>query len=174
MPGNPGRPRKVKDRVPRAPRNKARLYKSPSIILLEKAREHLETVYDGLIEEAKAGDPGARQLLLKLTHPRSPPTIIEGFAQFADLPPDERVREIARATAEGRLSLEAAAALSSLARDELEVSILAPIRAAIARIKAGAAIPDVLRDLSAVVALTEKPVEGEEVMNRARVNLDLT
>jgi hypothetical protein len=104
---------------------------------VEAGSPHVREIVESLAERAKDGDTAAAGLLLRHVAPPAPRSVIRRASHLADLPPDVRMREIAKLAAEGQITVEHAQALSAFARQEMETSILAPIRAVLLAIKTG-------------------------------------
>ena len=159
LPGNPGRP---KGGTPRAKRDK--LLKTANEILLDVARDDLPQVISQVVDLAKEGDLKAAGLLLRHMAPVVPNTIVRAGDGLAHLPPDQRVREIAAAVAKGEMPIEHGRELTAMARQELEVSIMGPLRAALAAIKAGEAASKVMAQLASTIdpLMLQPPPEAIE------------
>jgi hypothetical protein len=121
----------------------------------EAGTKHVADIIETLAQAAKDGDVGAASLVLRHVAPPSLRSVIRRAEHLADLPPDLRMREIAALAARGEISVEHATALMSLARAELETSVLQPLRAAIKALRAGEGTDRVLQRL--MLALEELP-----------------
>ena len=145
LPGNPGRP-------PKSTRNRRdQLLKTGAEVLVDTARQDLPEVVAMLVQAAKEGDIKAAGLLLRHMAPVIPTSVVRGGNDLAHLPPDQRVREIAAAVAKGEMPIEHGRELTAMARQELEVSIMGPLRAALAAIKAGEAASKVMAQLASSI-----------------------
>ena len=151
-----GRPPGLKEKGPRKARV-VNLLERQAILLTAaetvaaKALPQLEGVVAKLVERALEGDVSAANTLLRYSVVPVSRTIIRGMEGIAHLPPDQRIQAIATAVTAGQISTEDGAALTALARAEIESRVLMPLRAAVLALKAGKSAGEVLAQLSEVL-----------------------
>ncbi len=105
-----------------------------------------------LLQQAAEGDVAAANAVLKYIPPAKAESVVDNAHDLAQLPPDVRIREINARAAEGSLSLEQAKALTELARQEIEMSIIAPLKANLLMLKTGEKnIAEVLTHLAGLI-----------------------
>lgn len=131
--GNPGRPKGAPDAKvrPRKGYNDAlsvetRKQIGTSVMVLAKsASENLPAVLAYLAEEAKT-NPRAAADYVKLVSPGAPK--VAYAPEVAHLKPEDRIPAINALAANGKLDLEAAAALVRMSEAEIKWSVISPIR----------------------------------------------
>ena len=170
LPGNPGRPRGAKMRRTTVVRREARKRLAADAERLATATEavveagepHIREIVSVLAAAAKGGNIQAASLLMKHIAPPMPRSVVRQAEHLADLPPDIRMREIARAAARGEMSVEHAQILTGFAEKELETAILVPLRTAIRALQtgedAGRAMQHLLAALDGLPQLREPPL----------------
>ena len=163
-----GRPKGIKETRPRPPRvlpviERQALVATATEVVAAKAMPLLESVIGKLAEKALEGDVAAANTLLRYSVVPAPKTVVRGLEGIAHLAPDQRIRAIAQAVAAGKVPIEDAAAVTALAKAEIESRILSPLRAAIMALKAGKAAGEVLAQLAEVLDHTVIDVQAESM-----------
>lgn len=161
--GNPGKPRGAKDGPMSNRRRRKILASTGAEIVASAAEPFLKEVTETLARQAVAGDVSAASTLLRHASPAAQRTVVRGAEDLNDLPPDVRLAAIAVKAQGGELSLEAAQALAGLAKAEIEAQVIAPLRAAVAAVKTGQTVAEVMpRLFSALESLPVLSGEMEE------------
>lgn len=160
-----GRPPGIKEVAPRPPRVITVMErKALTLTATETAVAAITPKLDGVIkvvaQKALEGDMQAAGLLLRYGVPIVPKTVARGLEDIAHLPVDQRVAEIARRAAAGEIDLESASVLATLAKNEVEARIIAPVKAALMALKAGEQAAVVLQKLAQ--AVDELPMLHEQ------------
>jgi hypothetical protein len=151
-----GRPKGIKETRPRARvllpiLERQALAATATEMVAAKAMPVLDGVVSKLAEKALDGDVQAANILLRYSVVPVSKTVVRGLEGIAHLPPDQRIQAIAQAVAAGKVPVEDAAAVTALAKAEIEARILAPLRAALMAMKAGKAAGEVLAQLAEVL-----------------------
>lgn len=151
-----GRPIGAKDRVPRSakmltPRERSALAMTASELVQATVAPEIKSILDKLVQNAREGDVQSAALLLKHAAPALPRLVARGLEDIAYLPVDQRVALIAQRTAAGQIDVQTASAMTVMAKAELETRVLTPIKAALAALRAGEAVTEVLQRLAMAV-----------------------
>ncbi len=167
-----GRPAGIKESKPRAPRvlpsiERQAIAATATEVVAAKAMPVLDGVVAKLAEKALAGDVPAANTLLKYSVVPVSKTVIRGLEGIAHLPPDQRIQVIAQAVTAGKVAVEDGAAMTALAKAEIEARILAPLRAALMALKSGKAAAEVLAQLAEVLDDVVIDVDATPVCDEA-------
>jgi hypothetical protein len=127
--------------------------------------ERLPELLEKTLNSAVAGDTAASaQIFRMIKLPQR--SLIRNKEQLSYMPPDQRMSAISQAAAAGILSLEEARALSELTKNEIEYSILKPLKTALLALKSGSTVEEVLGKLTNIISEME-PIDITPVEDNA-------
>jgi len=144
-----GRPKGSRDRKPRKAKPAYVEWVTPA----EITSKHLAEDFENLVTTAKeraleSGSVGDLIALMRLEHPG--PQRRVNVPELALLRPEDRIVALNSFMLSGRVSLEDGKALIVAAEREFSATILAPLRAALMSLRAGATVEDVADKLASV------------------------